>query len=393
VRELRILTGDDLAAAQRIRFAAFGSPSDLPAADARFRKTLPCSLGSFEDGKLKSVATMFPFKAFFAGQVVGFGGLAGVATAAEARRRGHVGALLRGWYERLQQQGVAFSGEFPFDPSFYARYGYQTVPRGQLVDLPIRRLQDSVRIEPKVEAVEVDPADLTRLVALHRAFASRFSFALTRESAERDCWAVALKPYWDRDPHFAYLLDDAYVTLKFDRKEQLDKLVVRDLAYVSPAGRHRLLSFLASLEGQVEKVRINLPPGDPLLAQWAPWHAEHDSPFQLRVIDLRSALVPLRSERASEFRLRLVDADCPWNDGLFDIALSPQGSQVVRSPAGAVEAAASLDIRALAALLAHVATPEALLAQGQAEGQAGPLRELARLTERHPSFMMESDHF
>jgi hypothetical protein len=50
-------------------------------------------------------------------------------------------------------------------------------------------------------------------------------------------------------------------------------------------------------------------------------------------------------------------------------------------------------VRALAALLAQAATPEALLVTGQAGGDPEPLRALAELTRGQPTFLAEADGF
>ena len=73
---------------------------------AHIRAQLPNTLGSFQDGRLASSALMYPFAMYLGGARARVGGLASVATAPWARRRGHVAGLLRAWCARLRRGGV-----------------------------------------------------------------------------------------------------------------------------------------------------------------------------------------------------------------------------------------------------------------------------------------------
>lgn len=91
---------------------------------ARHRARLPYTFGHFLEGRLTSAAVCYPFEMFLAGQRVQVGGLAGVLSAPQTRRRGFVREVLKNILERLSQDGVGWALEYPFDPRFYARYGF-----------------------------------------------------------------------------------------------------------------------------------------------------------------------------------------------------------------------------------------------------------------------------
>lgn len=264
--EFRPLTEDDIDQVLRLRAIAFGQFGDREGYLASVTWRLPYSLGAFSGGRLRSMSIMIPFEAYVAGRRVTVGGLSGVATAPEARRLGLVAKGLRRWFEDLRERGVGWSTEHPFDPTFYARLGYQTVPNGHTLELPLPRLKAAARGATWEGGLVAEPAGPEAAPALARVFAPwarRFSFALTREDG--------LKPYWDwtfRRPygdvtHVAYVADDAYAVLTVKdedgRPEGRTVLVVRDLAYSSPAGRRRVLALLASFEGQADAVRLHLP--------------------------------------------------------------------------------------------------------------------------------------
>src|SRR5690606_9614200 len=189
LREVRFLTPEDIDAAMPIRAFAFGQAMSQEHREF-LERNLKYIMGTFEDGRLASVGTMWPFTAYVGGTRKGLGGLAAVATAPTARRRGHVATLLRRWVEVLHERGVGPCADSPFDPRFYARYGFQSVAHGHLVKLPISVLDTD---EP-YGAVEVAPDEHAPLIPIHAAFAGRFSLSLTRDDGTRGGMDQATQP-------------------------------------------------------------------------------------------------------------------------------------------------------------------------------------------------------
>lgn len=386
-RTVRPIAEADLDAAMAIRGFAFGHPFG-DEHRAFLRRNAAFVLGSFQDGELMSVATMWPFTAYVGGARKGLGGLASVATAPTARRQGHVATLLRAWFERLREEGVGLCADSPFEPRFYARYGFQSVPHGYLVRLPV----DAFGPADRVEARRLDPGDHEPLLRVHRAFASRYSLALTRDDGTRGGMDYATQPPGLEGQVVTALLEDAYACVWVDRSGAEPYLFVRDFAYSTPVGRRRLLAFLAGFAGQVSTVQVMLPPGEPLAAMYGDRYLQRMSGLQVRVVDLPLALEGLTSAVEAEFVLGLTDPDCPWQDGAFRVTLGPDGCEARPLP-GAVEADVRTGPLGLAAVLFGAQDPGSLLATGTAEGAVEPLHALAGVLARHPVFMPRADHF
>jgi len=394
MREIRPLTEADSDAAVAIRtFAQWGKNDDEHR--QRFAKQVPRTLGSFEDGALAAVATMLELETYVGGVTVTLGGLAGVTTAPNRRRRGHVAGLLRAWFERLHEKGIGLSGDFPFDPAFYARYGYQTIASAGQLDLPIERLTPGSH-----DAVAVGPERFDEVRAIHAAYARRFSLPLTRADAAREYWQTITAPAWREQPYDVFLMDEAYLVIAINEGHDgpgFPKVLVRDFAYSSPRGRAALLAFLADLAGQVVRVRIHLPRSDPLLAMWGASHSTEAHSYQVRIVDVAAALAPLRADSESRFTLHLSDPDCPWNDGEFTVELTRDGCVARRQPATSAGATTSpqvaMSVAACAAVLFGASDPASALATGLAEGDLQPLVDLSRLLHAHPSYIAEADHF
>lgn len=394
MREVRPLAEADIDAAVAMRsFAQWGKNDE--AHKRRFAVNVPRTLGSYAGGELAAVASMLEFETYVGGVTTTIGGLAGVATAPQHRRRGHVAALLRAWFERLHERDIGLSGDFPFDPTFYARYGYQTISNYGTFDMPIERLPSGSH-----DAAAIGPDRFDEVRAIHAAYASRFSLPLTRKDTTRDYWQVITAPFWRDQPYDVFLLDGAYVVIGIDESEAgptFPKVIVRDYGYSSPQGRSSLLAFLADLAGQVVRVRIHLAHGDPLLAMWNATYVTETHCYQVRIVDLERALAALRAERESSFTLQLSDPDCPWNDGVFAVELSPGGCVARRLPGAAPGASrgphVAMGVAACAAVLFGATDPGSALATGLAEGDLQPLVDLSRLLAAHPSYIPEADHY
>ncbi len=394
--EFRPLTADDMDQLLDVRSVSYGPIVDRDRAAAALTWRLPHSLGVFRGGRLRSVSFMYPFEAYLGGGRVTLGALSGVATGPEARRGGLVAQSLRRWYADLHERGIAWSAEHPFEPTFYGKLGYQTVHNGHTLEMTPAELRASTRARLE-EPRGAEPVGMEAVPELHRiytAYARRFSFTLARDDGVRDHWANTFKRATEDVTYFCYLMEDAYAVFTTENgtdDSHKTTLWVRDMAYSTPAGRERLYGFLAAFEGQVTAVRLHVPPGDTVALDRAAYWTDKAPEMQVRIVDVASALSNLAWPGNAALNLRVADADCPWNDGVFVLDLGPQGGTVERDDTAQAEAA--LDVRALAALVTGATTAETLLADGRAEGPAEKLRPIGAALASHPVFKPHNDHF
>jgi predicted acetyltransferase len=384
---IRTLQEDDLEALFAIREVSFPG-EDASGARERQLARLPWTRGYFIDGKLASAAGMYPFQMHFAGKLLEMGGLAGVQTPPEFRRRGLVRELLHDGLERLRDQGVGWCLEHPFDPRFYARYGWQSVLGGLQVSFPSELLQRKQR----TEAQRLDPvaADITPLREIHRNWAARHNFPPSRSDASRRGWERIVKPPWKKKSALAYLLEGAYCLLRLERSPagQLE-LTVSDYAFDSATGRGNLLAFLGNFAGQVRRVHMFLPTGEPLLSSLQAYIQPNTHSLQARVVDVKAALEPLSTEQELTFNLRVRDDFCDWNKQTLKVTFD-NGIHVAPTRA---EADLSLDVRTLALLLCGALEPEAAQSNGGLEGNLRYAEALTSLAGGRRPFLALADYF
>ena len=388
---IRQLDAGDLEQLFALRQISFLDRSDFSNLDVRARHAarLPYTHGHFWGDKLTSAAVCYPFAMFLAGRRVRVGGLASVLSAPETRRRGFVRALLGDILEKLQGGGVGWALEYPFDPGFYARYGFASVPTGSEVTFPVETLFSGPA--PAAERFYGDAVEAAKVLEpIYDVWARGYSFTLTRDTTARPTWERILRT----GNRFCYLLAEAYAVMELEQTGKTQTLIVHDYAFTTPAGRTELFRFLGSFYGQAELISLQLPSDEPLAFDLQARHTNELPGLQARIVDLQAALEPLPCPTEKEFTLQVTDPFCTWNDGVWNVTLAPTGSALTPSrkpPALSLDM--SLDIGTLAQLLCGALSGAAALRAGRAEGDPGVAAALASLAGNHTSFMPSSDYF
>ena len=337
-------------------------------------------MGHFSGDKLTSAAVRYPFEMFLAGQRVRVGGLASVLSAPETRRRGFVRELLHGTLKKLHEDGVGWCLEYPFDPRFYARYGFTTVPTGSEVTFPAEKLFSGPA--PDAERFTGDAEKV--LEPIYNAWAQSYTFTLARNNTARPTWSRILT---DR---FCYVLEDAYAVMELEQTAKAQTLIVHDYAFATPAGREQLFRFLGAFYGQAELISLHLPSDEPLAFDLQTYHTNELPILQARIVDVKAALEPLVSPVAKTFTLRVHDLFCEWNDGVLEVELGPSGSSVTPSHKTSTLA---LDISTLTQLLSSALSAAAAQRAGLLDGDIHVAETLASLSNGCVPFMPSSDYF
>ena len=392
--QVRTLSEADLDGLFAIRQVAYHDTSDFSdkALRERHTKRLPYTQGVFVGDTLASAAIFLPFQMYFGGQLVRMGGLASVLTAPEHRRQGYVRMLLRDGLERLHADGVGWCLEYPFDPFYYQKFGWQSVPNGMRVKIPAQRL---LREKEPVEVQRVttqDEAVLERIKTIYHVWAEGYQFTLARDEAFRPDWRNTFTSPATGREHFVYLMPDAYCVTEIghDPATGDDLLKVHDYAFTSPKGRRDLLTFWGGFYGQLERIEALLPTDDPLLLDIPGFYQPSTHPIQARVASVEHVLQGLRSKSSASFTLSIQDDFCPWNDETFRLELTPSGTAVTTTNE---MAELSLDVRTLALLLSGCMSATAAHRAGLLEGELEHAQALVALTGGRTSFMSKVDGF
>jgi predicted acetyltransferase len=301
--EIRALTPDDHFRHRELMSHAFsgGRVQTPPAPDAPppSEDDVKGSFGLFENGDLRAAYSIVPYRAHW-GQngVQPVGGIAGVATWAEARGRGHVGALLRHSLEVQRDAGQALSALYPFAWAFYRRFGWEWVGEKRHVTLPL----GEVRSGPEgknVHEVRGNDENAVRetLAPIYTTFARRYRGVFDTETTR---WGNRLR-HSDNKRTYAYIHQspgqdpDGYLLWRYEGGDNTGR--VREFVANTPEAYRGLLSLLHYFGTQPAKAKIvTLPADHQLWNHVMHWDVEtRTSPvFMGRVVDVAGALGALR---------------------------------------------------------------------------------------------------
>lgn len=391
---IRPMTEGDLEQLFRIRQIAFLDPTDPkdPAVRAHHIAALPYRYGCFIDGELASTASWWPYEVMLYGERRKASGLASVSTALAHRRKGCVEALLADGLQRARDAKMAWSFEHPFDPRYYARYGWETVHNGTYVRVPTEHFFTRIKANTTMRQVDTrDEANRAKFAAIHAAFAKPYNFMMTRDDGIQHTWDHLFHgAIWNTSYHAnSFLGEHAYAILNIQREEGRKVVDVIDYGYASPAGRQELFDLLGQFHGQCHFIDILLPNDDPLTAEWCEFSRAHPNALQARVVDVIQAFELTRPTSPAKFTVAIEDTFCDWNQSTFEVDAGPDGTRATRSDD---PADIELTVGTLARILSGSLDIKAAARFGLVKGSVASLEALGQLAT-HPCHLTTADYF
>jgi predicted acetyltransferase len=384
---LRLLQEDDLEAYLALRDQSFGYPPG-EATRATIRTRLARTLGAFTaSGDLVASVADHRLETFIAGRPLPLQGVGALQTAVTARRRGIAVRLLERLLVAARDAGVGWSLLYPFDPRFYARLGWQSLPTGVrlALDLPWWERPGETLAEQVTGELRV------ALQPVYLRCAAGWNFTNARTRGPWDVWQELLPEPGSLGT--AYRVEDGYAVLRVRHAgPQQFTLDVVDASWCTAVGRAAVLALLRAHLGHVQRIELEVPRDDALAWDWADWWpVATASTRMVRVVDVRAAMAPLATtETLAAVTLRIHDPLAPWNDGTWRFTPGADGCDVQRA---AGTAAATIDVRALPLLVGGAASPAAVVRAGLADGPPAALSPLAGLAGGLTPYQAASDRF
>lgn len=355
--EIRSIAPDDVSAHRRLMAQAFGQGRVVkpPDADAP-PESLAGQWGLFENGALRAGLTIVPYQSHWGGAAVetlALGGIAGVATFADARGQGHVDALLKNALAAMRDAGQCVSALYPFSWGFYRRYGWEWVGERRKVTIPLRELRSCeegrnvslLEVEKPSEVLSAPYTDWAKEGGYRGLFstATRGWDGLLRHNDDRTTYA-----YVYREPNDA--VADGYLLWRYDSSGE--KGSIREFVARTPRAFRGLLSLLHHLGTQCATAHVTLPADSPLWAHVMHWELKTtiEPVFMARVVDVGAALSQIAvtdNGPNGTATLSVRDEHAPWNTGLWRITVEGGRVQAGAVPNGSAgEADVQADIQA-----------------------------------------------
>jgi len=358
--------------------------------------------GLFDDGDLLAVCRQIYWPSTVRGAGVSLAGLSGVASPPESRRRGYVDRLMADSLEEYHDRGCEFTVLWPFERSFYARYGYATANAIARLSCPVEALSFAADRDPRVSATDPDrvPGEFRRVLeddwaaldSVYRDHAAPYALSLDRDE---DWWRERVFGAWGTDPYVYACERDGEVrgyvsyTIEDDHDENGDGRTfrMRDLAWTDYDAFLDLLRFAYYHDSQVDRVRLFGDPAGALrdVLDLIPSPGDEvdltvrPGPM-VRVVDVERALSTVNYPDCDErFVLSVSDPVVDRNDGRFllDVADGAGSCRRVESDAGSRDPKVECSMGALSQAAVGYRSVDRLRRVADLDGDPGALDRFA----------------
>lgn len=326
------------------------------------------------DGRIAAGFGVFDFGQWFGGRSLRSAGIGCVGVAPEVRGMGVGSAMMRAAIQEFHRDGYALSVLFPSTYTVYRAAGYE--PAGHRVFYALD-IKSAGRADRSLAMRPMEPADRAAVRELYDAWARQHSGSVDR-SPKRWEYLLECAP----DPIYAYVVEqraDARILgyiVYTQRAEPMSqyKLMVRDLAFATPAAGRRLLAFFSDHGTMASEVLFEGAPNDPLLmlARDKCHNIRWSIYWMLRIVDVERALAGRGFDAHVQGRIELEVTDdlVAANNARFDLSVSEGVGRVVRGGGLDRDSAGSIriGIRGLAPLYTGFLSAVQLRTIGLLEG-------------------------
>ncbi|CAM3625985.1 MULTISPECIES: GNAT family N-acetyltransferase [Saccharibacillus] len=282
--------------------------------------------GVFEEGALCAKLALMPLEVYVHGVKIKMGGIGGVATWPEKRRRGMVSALLRRALEEMKAEGQLLSYLHPFSIAFYRKYGWELFTDNKNYTIPVDKLPARQNVPGRVVR---EVRDIETLRSVYDRAILRYNGPMTRS---RDWWEQRVMK---GIPYTAVYYNEAnepeaYVLYAIEDR----KWITEEIFWLNETARQGLWDFIVNHDSKLKEVQLKLPVDDPLsMLLPDPMVKQEIEPyFMARIVEAAAFIeaYPFApsadAARESVFALQIEDRDAPWNDGRWIWTVSPDGS-------------------------------------------------------------------
>lgn len=318
-----------------------------------------------EEGEMMSCLSVTDFEVNFDGQRCKMGGVGGVATLPQFRRKGGVRACFTRALPELYREGYDFSYLYPFSTAYYRKFGYESCVQRYACTLDLAMLPSTPE-EGSFRLAEGGPSLVEGVRAVDRVWEQRYNMAV-RHGPEDYAWVEKAEPYRTADYTWLWLdgagTPRAYASFKTELQPDGRNLVCRRFCFLDRAGFAALLRLMKSMAADHRYVKCELPAEPALLYQLPEWSLgavqwAAKPAGMLRVVNVKSVLEKARFRGAGSLVLQIRDPLIPENDGCFALRFAEGKAISVEKSSLAPDA--ELEISAFSALIAGVCDfPEA----------------------------------
>ncbi|MFC7784501.1 MULTISPECIES: enhanced intracellular survival protein Eis [unclassified Rossellomorea] len=349
--------------------------------ERRFQQTKEHTVyGIYEEEKLAAKLHLIPLEIQMGKQVYPMGGIAGVATYPEFRRRGHIRQLMNHSLLMMKEEGKVISMLHPFYIDFYRKFGWEVFTFFHKVQL---EKKDLVPLKPHNGHIKRFTKDTypNELEVVYNRYAEDYNGMLVRSEnwwRERSITDLWIAIYYNEQ-------GDATGYLTYEVKKE--KIKVEEFIPLTSDARIGLWNFICQHDSMVKEAELILNPCEalPYMLKDPAVKMEKYPYFMARIVDVENFLKKHVKEINFSYQLSLsiTDSTAAWNNNTFIV----NKNEVLAG--GKVEDPISMDINTFSGLAFGVHTPQALIQMGKLQCGDGELHKLKALSQGKQPFFYD----
>ena len=270
-----------------------------------------------EDKVITASVALITYDVNFNGNIVKFGGIAGVSSLPEYRDKGNIKNIMKYILNYMHENGYILSGLGPFAYEYYRKFGYEWAFFMKIVVLPLDMLKSFPKATKYVRFYRED-SNITE--SFRNEFCKSLNGPLVRNSQ-------VIKDTWDR-----YENTNSYVYGAYDGDKlvsymvyniQGKKIYVNEIYFDNELHRQYLLSFLYSHRSCCNEVELILTSDDEirLIMPTPRFNVGAWANKAGRVVDVIKAFEMIKPAKITNqsFTIKINDECAPWNDGIYKV--------------------------------------------------------------------------
>ncbi len=313
-----------------------------------------------DSGNMMSTFTISDFSIQFDGHICKMGGVGGVATLPEYRRRGGIRACFQAALPELYANGYDFSYLYPFSTAYYRKFGFETCVQKYAWSVDLSQLGFSTP-SGSFRLAEADRPMTEAIRSVDQTWERHFNM-MVQHGEEAYQWTREAEPAVEQA--FTYVWFDeanrprAYTTFRAAREADGRNLICSRFCFADREGFAGLMQLFKSLSADHRYAKFQtpaLPALQYLLPEWSlgavTWTLLPSSGM-VRAVNVQSVLEKARYRGNGQVKLEVQDGQISENNGRFVVTFAENRAVSVEKGTG--EADAVLSVSAFSALIAGV---------------------------------------
>ncbi|MDZ5470659.1 GNAT family N-acetyltransferase [Bacillus sp. 31A1R] len=387
--EIKKLTEKDYLESMNLSMYAF--QYEVPEADIPKRKeTLKEHnvLCIWDDEQLAAKLHILPLSVYVQGQEWKMGGVAGVATYPEYRRRGFVKSLILESLKEMREAKQIISLLHPFDIGFYRKFGWEIMSdykKSTIEKLDLKKVGEVSGVVKRFTKEK----HTSQIEDIYKEFAKQYSGTLVRTTK----WWLnhvyhnqQVAVYFNEQGH-----GKGYIV--YSLKDNV--MDIQEVVTLNHEAEKGLWNFICQHDSMVDKVNIitSIHTNFPYYLNQPKVKMEVYPYFMARIVDVERCLELFTfNSTDKDVFLHVDDSFSPWNNGTYQISSTgvkvfknKPGSQCTNPPKVGIH----LNINALTAILLGYKRPQELFYLEEISGRTEDIEALESLVPNQKSFFYD----